>query len=162
MNLDKIAPLVKKEIQNALAEKRYPYGVKGNKKGNKIATGNLYNSVTVTPVQRSYGMALLIQMADYWKEVQDGQPKGTEVEISKLMTWIRARGFNREKTTGKYKSFEITQFAYLIQRKIYRFGVKPPSNFLDVAIENILQNNEILTLLEEATYDDLITTIEGI
>jgi len=161
MNLEQIAPLVKKEIQNALAEKRYPYGVKGTKKGNKIATGNLYNSVTVTPVQRSYGMALLIEMADYWKEVQDGQPKGTEVEISKLMAWIRARGFNRQKSTGKYKSFEITQFAYVIQRNIYRFGVRP-SNFLDVAIENILDNNEILTLLEEATYDDLITTIEGI
>ena len=161
MNLDKIAPLVKKEIQNALAEKRYPFGVKGTKKGNKIATGNLYNSVKVTPVERNYGMALLIEMADYWKQVQDGTPRGTDVEISKLMTWIRARGFNREKKTGKYKSFGITQFAKLIQRNIYLFGVRP-SNFLDVAIENILDNNEILTLLEEATYKDLIEKIEGI
>jgi hypothetical protein len=52
-------------------------------------------------------------------------------------------------------------FAFAIQKNINKFGIRP-ANFIDISLENILDNEKVIELLGDATYEDLINAIEGI
>jgi hypothetical protein len=158
MNLEEIAPLIEENIKKALAEKRYPFGVK-TKPGisNKIASSSLYNSVDV---KQSGNDTLEVIMNDYWKYVQSGRLPGKKgVPLEAIEKWISERKLLGRDKQGKF--IKKRSFAFAIQKNIKRFGI-PPSNFLDVAIENILEDKRIIELLGDAGLDDLIDKIEGL
>ena len=81
MDLENIAPLIEENIKKALAEKRYPFGIKTRPGiSNKIASSSLYNSVQVN---QSGNDTLEVLMNDYWKYVQSGRlpgKKGVPIE----------------------------------------------------------------------------------
>jgi len=161
VNLEEIAPLIEENIKKALAEKRYPFGIK-TKPGisNKIASSSLYNSVEV----KQNNDTLEVLMNQYWKYVQSGRLPGKKgVPLEAIEKWIKNRRLS-DKLKGRDKKGRFItnrSFAFAIQKNIKRFGI-PPSNFLDVAIENIFEDKRIIELLGEATLEDLIDKIEGL
>lgn len=187
MNLEAIAPIIENAIKNALMQKRYPFGHSGKSGlGNKIASGNLYNSVqvNVNGVNRTISQPTItrrnalsgnvrnntntgtnetkiqVYMAEYWQWVQSGRVPGKKgVPLGSLEQWIRERGLKGRDKKGRF--ITNRSFAFAIQKNIKKFGIRP-SNFLDVAFDNILNNRQINELLGDAALDDLINAIEGL
>jgi hypothetical protein len=163
MNLEQITPLIVKSIQDALAKKVYPFGMGKNRGiGNKISSGTLRNSIEATVKQGTAGFDVIeISMAEYGQWVQSGRLPGKKgIPISVIEKWIKQRKLKgRNQKNGRYITDK--SFAFAIQRNIMKFGIKP-SNFLDIAIEDIMENKQIIELLGDAGFDDLINALEGI
>lgn len=162
MNLQQIAPIVQDAIQKALKEKRYRFGfAKRQGLSDKIASGKLYNSVQV--ISKKDGnddYTLQVLMEDYSQWVQSGRLPGKRgVPIEAIEEWIRERKLQGRDKKGRY--IKRRSFAFAIQTNIKKFGIRP-SNFLDVALENIMDDDRIIQFLEDASFEDLIDTIEGI
>ena len=158
MDLEQIAPLIQENIKKALAEKRYPFGVR-TKPGlsNKIASSTLYNSVEVTQTNPD---TLDVFMAPYWKFVQSGRLPGKKgVPLSAIEKWINDRKLLGRDKQGRF--IKKKSFAFAIQKNIKKFGI-PASNFLDVAIDYIMDDERITTLLGDSSFDDLIDNLTGL
>jgi hypothetical protein len=94
--LQRFGTLLVNLIKKKLKEKIYPYGNPNQKgKGNKYASGQLYNSLTATviPGQNDNPSELVITYQDYFKYVNEGRPAGAKkVPIFSLLQWIKIRG----------------------------------------------------------------------
>jgi hypothetical protein len=122
-----------KEFQNALKvslASPYPFAPGYNKskqpfgvRNMKIKTGFLYNSIQVKFDEKTD--EIIVSMADYWRAVNDGRRPGKYVPIKPLMQWIRAKGFNKNKTTGKFEKFNIKGMAFAVSKSINKFGIAP-------------------------------------
>lgn len=161
MDLNAIAPIIETKFKDALAEKRYPFGY-AKKQGlsNKIASGSLQKSIQVSVNQTPNGGTLQISMNDYGQWVQSGRLPGKKgVPVDALEKWIIDRGLQGRDKKGRY--IKRRSFAFAIQANIKKFGIRT-SNWYDVAIENVLDDPEIINLLGDSTIEDLINTLEGI
>lgn len=98
---------------------RQAFGVRNMKK----QTGALYKSITVSFVPQKN--EIIVSMLDYWADVNYGRKKGKYVPIKPLMAWIRAKGFNKNKTTGKFEKFNIKGMAFAVSTNIKKFGIAP-------------------------------------
>jgi hypothetical protein len=98
---------------------RTPFGVRNM----KTKTGDLYNSIKVTFDKNNN--EVVVNMLDYWKFVNDGRKPGDYVPIKPLMKWIRSKGFNKNKQTGKFQKFNIKGTAFAISKNIFKFGIAP-------------------------------------
>ncbi len=99
-------------------------------------------------------------MNDYGQWVQSGRLPGKKgVPVDALEKWIKDRGLQGRDKKGRF--IKRRSFAFAIQANIKKFGIRP-SNWYDVAIENVIDDPEIITLLEDASIEDLINAIEGI
>ncbi len=81
------------------------------------------------------------------------------VPVDALEKWIKARGIQGRDKKGRF--IKRRSLAFAIQTNIKKFGIKA-SNWYDVAIDKVLEDNEIIELLEGAAIEDLINAIEGI
>ncbi len=161
MDLNAIAPIIENKFKEALAEKRYPFGF-GKKKGlsNKIASRSLQNSINVNTSTSPDGSTLTVSMNDYGQWVQSGRLPGKKgVPVDALEKWIKERGLQGRDKKGRY--IKRRSFAFAIQANIKKFGIRA-SNWYDVAIDNVLEDPEIINLLGDTTIEDLINAIEGI
>jgi hypothetical protein len=176
MDLEAIAPLIEENIKKALADRRYPFGVKTRPGiSNKIASSSLYNSVEV---KQTGNDTLEVLMNPYWKYVQSGvvggkfkSRKGIKRGPNKgggendspfimaLRKWIKDRKLKGRDKRGRFITDRSLAFA--IRTNIFKFGIQP-SNFLDVAIENIMDDKRIIELLGDSVLEDLIDKIEGL
>lgn len=96
---------------------RQPFG----QRNMKIQTGALYKSINVTfNVQQNM---IVVSMLDYWADVNYGRKPGKYVPIKPLMKWIRAKGFNKSKETGKFQKFNIKGMAFAVSTNIKKFGI---------------------------------------
>lgn len=109
-------------------KQRQPFGVRDM----KVKTGNLYNSINV--VYDKTNGEIVVTMLDYWKFVNDGRRPGKYVPIRDLMKWIRTKGFNKNKKSGKFQKFNIKGTAFAISKNIQKFGIAP-TYFYDKAFE---------------------------
>ena len=162
MDLSTIAPIIEEIIKETLEERRYPFGFSKFKGvGNKVASGRLRNSVSVSVQQNKQDIQILqVYMEDYWQWVQSGRLPGKKgVPIGSIEQWIKERGLKGRNKKGKY--ITNRSFAFAIQHNIKRFGIRP-SNFLDIALDRIIKDTRITDLLGEAAYEELINLIEGI
>ena len=121
---------------------RTPFGVRDMKK----QTGALYNSINVKFDAQSD--EIIVSMLDYWRYVNDGRKPGKYVPIKPLMDWIRAKGFNKNKQTGKFQKFSIKGTAFAISKNIEKFGIQP-TYFYDDAF----------TQFEEAFADEAVQAL---
>lgn len=128
-----LADLFQKALKDNLA-KPYPYapGYFGQKSATgrrnmKTKTGNLYNSIKVSfdPAQNR----MKVNMLNYWKYVNDGRQPGKYVPLKPLMSWMKAKGMNRD-TRGRFKKFNMKSLAFAISTSIKKFGIQP-TNFYD-------------------------------
>lgn len=161
MDLNAIAPIIENKFKEALTEKRYRFGfTKRQGISDKIATGSLYNSIKVNVVPGNQTEIIQISMNDYGQWVQSGRLPGKKgVPVDALERWIKARGIQGRDKKGRF----ITRrsFAFAIQQNIKKFGIRT-SNWYDVAIDKVLDDDEVINLLEGAAIDELINLIEGI
>ena len=161
MDLEKIAPILEDIIRQSLYEKRYPFGfAKYRGVGNKVASGTLARSVEVRVQENNNVTVLQVLMHEYGQWVQSGRAAGKGyVPVGSLLKWIKQRGLKGRDKKGRY--MKDLSFAYAIQKNINKFGIRP-ANFLDISIEKIMADERIVNLIGDATYEDLINTIEGI
>ena len=161
MDLEAIAPILEDIIRQSLYEKRYQFGF-ANYRGtsNKVASGTLARSVEVQVQQKNDYTVIQVLMEEYGQWVQSGRMAGKGfVPVGSLMRWIKQRNLKGRDKKGRYMTDK--SFAYAIQKNINKFGIRP-ANFLDISIEKIMNDERIVNLIGEATYEDLINTIEGI
>jgi len=99
------------------SHQRKPFGVRNM----KIKTGALYKSIDVNfnPQKNE----IIVSMLDYWADVNYGRKPGKYVPIKPLMAWIRAKGFNKSKETGRFQKFNIKGMAFAVSKNIERFGI---------------------------------------
>ena len=162
MDLEKIAPIIEDIIKLSLEEKRYVYGFsKYTGISNKVASGKLRNSVKAEVIsQPNHAAIIQIYMEEYYQWVQSGRIPGKKsVPIGALLKWIKSRKLKGRTKDGKYMT--NLSFAYAISKNISKFGIRP-ANFLDISIEKITENEQILNLLGDAGFEDLINAIQGI
>lgn len=153
MDLDKIAPIIVDNFRKALEEKRYKFGNPPNRTGlsDKIASGKLRNSVSATTSKD----AIQITMEGYGQYVQSGRSKGIKgVPISALLQWIKERNISSRDLTDR-------QLAFAIQRNIKKFGIRP-SNWFDVAIDNMFEDPRFMDVFETTVVEDLELRIEEV
>jgi hypothetical protein len=147
-----LAEQFQKVIKESLA-KPYPFAPGYNKSGKVFGvrnmtkqTGDLYKSIEVT--FDSSTDQIQISMLDYWKYVNDGRKPGSYVPIKPLMKWIRSKGFNKSKTSGKFQKFNIKGMAFAVSKNIQKFGIAP-TNFYDDAFgqfEKMFQDKALQAL----------------
>lgn len=106
------------------------------KRGDHIATGNLYNSINYKLEVTESGCKLYFVALDYWINIENGQKKGVMPDINTLKKWMVAK-----KIPGG------DRVAYLIQRKIFKKGTKANPYLRD--IQSTLPNykDEIMTAI---------------
>jgi hypothetical protein len=161
MDAEKIAPIIEDILKKTLEEKRYPFGFSKFKGvGNKVASGRLRDSITVTTQKSGDDTIIQVIAEQYSQWVQSGRLPGKKgVPIDAIEKWIKERGLTGRDKRGRF--IKRRSFAFAIQNNIKKFGIRP-ANFLDVALESIADNPEIMQLIEDGSYDDLINLIEGI
>lgn len=82
-----------------------------------VATGNLLNSIRAEDNKKGQ---LVIRALPRWKDVNDGQPKGTDVNELKLKRWFTAKGIDWRKDP-----FII----YQVNKAIYEEGTPTAGSF---------------------------------
>jgi hypothetical protein len=158
-----ISNLIKDELQNQLLQvgaaksyggipkptnSRFPGSI-----GNKISSGELYNSIQVdfgTDFNNG-GLQLEVSMAEYGKYVDEGRLPGVEIQksrTSKTGKQITYKSYTKFPPLTEIKSWvqqkpaltapnlTTDQRAFLAARSIARDGIFP-TNFIDKAIKNV-------------------------
>lgn len=150
--MDKLAILFEMALKDALA-KPYPYAPGFSKsrptqgfRNMTKQTGALYKSINVSFNPQTN--QIIVDMLDYWRYVNDGREPGKYVPIKPLMRWIRAKGFNKNKTTGRFQKFSIKGMAFAVSTNIKKFGIAP-TYFYDEAFnefEKIFEDEAVIAL----------------
>jgi hypothetical protein len=138
--------LIKKfveEIKKQIATKQFPYapGYNGGGTqrgvGDKIATGQLYDSIQGSVTNTPDGPVALLEYADYFKYVNEGRrPNVKRVPIKELLEWIKIRGVRFRNERGRFRRGTRENMAFAIQKNIYKYGIKP-ANIYDKGLDGI-------------------------
>jgi hypothetical protein len=174
MNLEAILPIIDDIVKSSLNDRVYEYGMNGNLT-NRVASGKLMNSISsiqidegngVTAIQvQAFGQPLSNTYA-YW--LINGRQPGKWANIGAIEQWImNKKSFRiRDMKTGRFlekNPKNVKNVAFVIARSLGKFGFKnEPQNFIEVSYDKIIKNKQILELIGDATYNDLIEIIEGI
>lgn len=174
MDLSAIEPIIESIVKEALSEKVYIYGRYQRSTTSRVATGNLRNAIKAEVGPNKQGIMViqleafgqpLINTYAYWL-VNDRQPGPVPGQV--IEDWIRnKKSFRiRDFKTGQYlpkNDKNIKSVAYVIARSMKRFGYQnKPKNFWEISVDKILNNQQIINAIEDATFDDLFQLIEGI
>lgn len=161
MDLQVIAPIIKKTIQDVLSQKVYPFGFARNRGlGDKVASGRLKDSVEVRTVPSETNPVIQVFMDDYWSFVQSGRLPGKKgVPIEEIEKWIKSRGLTGRDKKGRF--IKRRSFAFGIQTNIKKFGIRP-SNFIDKSINLLETDQRILNEIGDEAFEELLNKIEGI
>lgn len=119
------------------------------------ASGTLSNSIRGIVKQNGKYIVISIQLEDYWQYVENGRKAGKYPPINAIKKWISVKPvFPRPLKSGKLPT--ANQLAFLIARKISKFGIKPKP-FLKPTINDFdLINkvyNEVVNLLNKQLED---------
>lgn len=142
IELQRLGTLFINFFKQKLQQKIYPYGFPQRGVGDKVATGQLLNSLTATVMPNpDGGFQLVITYMDYFKFVNLGREPGKGlVPIPALLEWIKVRGIRGRKPNGRF--IPNLSLAFAIRRNIYKFGIRP-TNIYDRAynsFEDLLEN----------------------
>ena len=98
IELQRLGTLFINFFKQKLQERIYPYGNPQRGVGDKVATGQLLNSLTATAMPKAGGgFELVITYMDYFKNVNLGRRPGVGmVPIPALLDWIKVRGIEAE------------------------------------------------------------------
>lgn len=179
MDLEALAPIIEEIVKSSLNEKAYQYGNPTKGMTNRVATGNLMNSIKAEVVENEPGIAI-IQLTAFGKRIEDtyaywlvndrkpgASPKGGGF-IKSIKQWIydkksfTIKDFKTGKTLPKDEK-NVNRVAFLVARSIKENGYKnTPKNFVTISFEKIMADPRILQIVGDAAIEDLIDVIEGI
>lgn len=90
----------------------------------KIATGELINSLDYDIVSRTNSLFLEILTSPHFKYVDEGRKKGAKMPpIKPIVSWLKAKHIRGRDKKGRFISQEST--AWLISKSISLNGIKP-------------------------------------
>lgn len=124
---------------------------------NAVASGKLLNSVKYLLQHNGSRFEVLLELADYWKYVENGRKAGKFPPINKILDWIRVKPVIPRPYNGKLPTER--QLAFLISRKIALEGTKP-RDILKLSLEEL--NEEYNDKIAEALTKDLVDEIDKI
>lgn len=114
------------------------------------ATGNLINSISTTIRTNGTSINVILNVADYFRYVENGRGAGKFPPPDKILQWIQAKPvIPRPMANGKLPTEK--QLAFLIGRKIAREGYEGKDS-LKRTTEEV--NEKYLPLLEDALLKD--------
>lgn len=123
---------------------------------NKIATGELLNSIDYIIQKDERSIEVSLRMEDYWKYVEDGRQAGKFPPIDKIRDWIRIKPIlPKEGKDGKLPTEK--QLAFLISRKIALEGIEAGHQLRDT-ISDLKEQWD--ALIEEAITKDIQNDID--
>jgi hypothetical protein len=175
MDLEALAPIIEEIVKNSLNEKAYQYGHPTKGMTNRVATGNLMNSIQAEAVETEPGIQI-IQLTAFGKRLPDtyaywlieGRKPGKFPNVTAIKDWIRnKKSFRiRDLKTGKYLPKDeknINRVAFLVGRAMKENGYQnKPENFITISIEKIIADPRVMDIIGDAAVEDLINAIEGI
>lgn len=106
---------------------------------NKIASGNLLNSIDYKVQYDDRAIWVELHLEDYYKWVENGRGPGKFPPPDKIMEWIRVKPVIPDDRGGKLPTEQ--QLAYLIGKKIAEEGIEP-GNQLHNAMDDIYSQFE--------------------
>lgn len=179
MDLEALAPIIADIVKESLNEKVYLYGAYQKGLTNRLASKTLRNSIGAVVEDNKQGIQVIkITAIDgqpltntyaYWLiNDRKGGGEGKFANIGAIKEWIyNKKSFRiRDYKTGQFlpkTEKNVDSVAFVIARSIGRFGFQnKPKNFIEISIDKIMKNQQIMQIIEDATYDDLLTKIEGI
>jgi hypothetical protein len=176
MDLDAIAPIVAQIVKDSLNEKVYLFGAYQKGLTNRVASGRLRDSIGAVVEDNKQGIQVIRVTAlggkrledtyAYWL-INDRQP-GKWANINAIKEWIyNKKSFRiRDYKTGQFlpkTEKNVDSVAFVIARSIGKFGFQnKPKNFVEISINKIMNNEQIIQIIEDATIDELLTKLEGI
>lgn len=101
---------------------------------NKIATGNLLNSIDYKVDYNDRAIWVELHLEDYYKWVENGRGPGKFPPPDKILEWIRIKPVIPDDRGGRLPTEQ--QLAYLIGKKIAEQGIEP-GNQLHNAMDDI-------------------------
>lgn len=123
--------LLVQKIKQKVASNQYPYGNPEQRGvGNKIASGQLYDSIDYSVEIDTDGNPVgILYYADYFKYVNRGRPAGLGpkaseggVPIPALLNWINIKGINAVDPRGN--EIPPLSLAFAIRQNIFRYGIR--------------------------------------
>jgi hypothetical protein len=176
MDLDALAPIIADIVKDSLNEKVYLFGAYQKGLTNRVASGRLRDSIGAVVEDNKQGIQVIRVTAlggkrledtyAYWL-INDRQP-GKWANINAIKEWIyNKKSFRiRDYKTGQFlpkTEKNVDSVAFVIARSIGRFGFQnKPKNFVEISIDKIMNNEQIIQIIEDATIDELLTNLEGI
>ena len=177
MDLEALAPIIADIVKESLSEKVYLYGAYQKGLTSRVASGKLRDSIGAVVEDNKQGIQVikitalggqpLTNTYAYWL-INGRQPSGRFANINAIKEWImNKKSFRiRDYKTGQFlpkTEKNVDSVAFVIARSIGKFGFQnKPKNFIEIAIDKIMKNEQIMQIIEDATYDDLLNKIEGI
>ena len=123
------------EIKKQIATKQFPYGHPEKGVGDKIATGQLYDSIQGNVEMTKDGPVAVLSYADYFKYVNQGRRIGVKkVPLKALLDWIKVRGIKGRNKKGQF--MKNTSLAFAMQTNIFKYGIRP-ANIYDKGLDGI-------------------------
>ena len=128
---------------------------KNLKEHGRVASGNLIKSITVHSKYTNQDVTVILDSADYLKQVSEGRkPSGSGGNgqlKEKIKIWIEQKNIlPRPDNLGKVPTKD--QLAFLIARKIHKEGYKG-SDDLTMTVDSI--NDKYIVKLQEALNEDI-------
>lgn len=121
---------------------------------NKIATGELLNSVEYIIEKDGRSISVSLQLEDYYRYVEEGRKPGRFPPVDKMLEYIRVKPIIPDERTGRIP--DERQLAYLIGRKIATEGIEPGYQLRDTK-ERLFREFE--NRIEEAITQDITENI---
>ena len=150
VNLDEIVKNFATDLLNViLVQLQQPYTSASGKRFRGLdKNSNLYRSMQV-----SYDATPLIKVEgeDYLKYLDGGRRAGAKkIPVQIILKWIKKKGIRPRDSRGRFKSMTLNQLAYIIQRSIYRIGIRP-RNIIKKSFQQIdeLYKNDVESGIQE-------------
>jgi len=148
-----------KHLQHAMAE--YARAIEDRYKTNlansgRRASGDLISSVNTKVIVNDNEYSIELQLADYWKYVENGRGAGKFPPVDKILEWIKVKPIlPHPDKNGKLPTEK--QLAYLIGRKIANEGFEGTND-----LEHTLNEVDYEQIIAEAFNMDVMDYINEI
>lgn len=117
----------------------------------KIASGELLNSVDIVIGEEGSEYYVALNLQDYWKYVEKGRRPGKFPPVNAILSWIRVKPvLPTPNADGSLPTPE--QLAFLIGRSIAKNGIQP-TNALSDAIKEVRSTDYIMRIREALRED---------
>lgn len=122
-----------------------------------VASGKLLNSIRYIFNKNNTSFEISMEMAEYWKYVENGRKSGKFPPISAIREWVNVKRVIPRPYNGKLPT--ENQLAFLIARSISKKGIRPKPIFNDT-LDDTMNNFE--NGLEDAFTKDVENEMDKI